>query len=247
MATRRMMQPSPRSQFHGNSAKVQRLPVTLSMSPPTFSMPKMPFLNRMRWTGSQSGKSSFQSRPPDHALYSSARCGCSGPLRCGPMAVASGWSLACVSWPTTLTFFSTNHSPADGTKPGARQHRRAGGLLEIVVGDRLPLLLGNRDHDSRAEEVRQRNLVDERRALHHVRRRIDMRGVVHARRDALRQDPGLGVVVDALDLDVFEVGPVGGLVTETVGQVVELEPHAVGEVLLERDAADFFRHRNSSL
>ena len=36
------------------------------------------------------GESSFQSRPPDHFLYSSARCGCSGPLRCGPIAVASG-------------------------------------------------------------------------------------------------------------------------------------------------------------
>src|SRR5262249_13843707 len=94
IATRRMMQPSPRSQFQGNSAKVQRRPVTLSMSPPTFSIPRMPFLNRMRCTGSHSGKSFFQSRPPDHFLYSSARCGCSGPLRCGPMAVASGWSLA---------------------------------------------------------------------------------------------------------------------------------------------------------
>src|SRR6202035_5127259 len=121
IATRRMMQPSPRSQFHGKNAKVQRRPVTLSMSPPTFSMPRMPFLNRMRCTGSHSGKSSFQSRPPDHFLYSSARYGCSGPLRCGTMAGASGWSLAWVSWPTTFTFFSTNHSPADDTKPGARQ------------------------------------------------------------------------------------------------------------------------------
>jgi hypothetical protein len=32
-----------------------------------------------------------------------------------------------------------------------------------------------------------------------------------------------------------------------MGQVVELESHAVGQVLLERDAADSFRHRNSSL
>src|ERR1700733_14729277 len=119
MATRRMMQPSPRSQFQGKNAKVQRRPVTLSMSPPTFSMPRMPFLNRMRWTGSHSGKSSFQSRPPDHFLYSSASCGCSGPLWGGPIAVASGWSLAWVSWPMTLTFFSTNHSPAEDTNPGA--------------------------------------------------------------------------------------------------------------------------------
>src|ERR1044071_2770865 len=121
IATRRMMQPSPRSQFHGKNAKVQRRPVTLSRSPPTFSMPRMPFLKRIRCTGSHSGKSSFQSRPPDHSRYSSARCGCSGPLRCGPIAVASGWSFAWVSWPTTLTFFLTNHSPADFTKPGARQ------------------------------------------------------------------------------------------------------------------------------
>src|ERR1700733_13787447 len=90
MATRRMIQPSPRSQFQGKNAKVQRLPVTMSRSPPTFSMPRMPFLNRTRCTGSHSGKSSFQSRPPDHCLYSAARCGCSGPLRCGPIAVASG-------------------------------------------------------------------------------------------------------------------------------------------------------------
>ena len=40
------MQPSPRSQFHGKNAKVQRRPVTLSMSPPTFSMPNMPSFNQ---------------------------------------------------------------------------------------------------------------------------------------------------------------------------------------------------------
>jgi hypothetical protein len=55
------------------------------------------------------------------------------------------------------------------------------------------------------------------------------------------------VIVDALDLDVFEIGPVRGLVTEAMGQIVELEPHAVLEVLLECHAADFLRHRNSSL
>jgi hypothetical protein len=121
----------------------------------------------------------------------------------------------------------------------ARAHHLARGLFQVVVGDRLPFLLWNRDHDPGAEEMRQRDLVDERCALHHVRRRIDMRGVVHAGGDALRQHAGLGVVVDALDLDVLEVGPVRGLVAEAMGQVVELEPHAVVEVLLERDAADF--------
>src|SRR5215468_3372530 len=75
-----------------------------------------------------------------------------------------------------------------------------------------------------------------------MRRRIDVRRVVHAGGDALRQHAGLGVVVNALDLDVLEVGPVRGLVTEAMGQVVELEPHAVVVVLLERDAADFLGH-----
>src|SRR5262249_55021496 len=71
--------------------------------------------------------------------------------------------------------------------------------------------------------------------------------VVHAGRDALRQHPRLGVVVDALDLDVFEVGPVRRLITETMRQIIELEPHAVVVVVLERHAADLFRHGNSSL
>ena len=46
MATRRIMQPSPRVQRQGKKEKVQRFPVTLSMSPPTFSIPKMPLLNK---------------------------------------------------------------------------------------------------------------------------------------------------------------------------------------------------------
>ena len=73
--------------------------------------------------------------------------------------------------------------------------------------------------------MRQRHLVDERRALHHMRRRVDMRGVVHRGRDALRQHARLGMVVDALDLDVFEIRPVRRLIAEAMGQVVELEPH----------------------
>jgi hypothetical protein len=32
-----------------------------------------------------------------------------------------------------------------------------------------------------------------------------------------------------------------------MGEIVELEPHAVLEVFFECHAADFFRHRNSSL
>src|SRR5215468_11014112 len=79
----------------------------------------------------------------------------------------------------------------------------------------------------------------------HVRRRIDMRRVVHARGDALRQHAGLGVVVDALDLDVFEVGPVGRLIAETMREVIKLEPHAIGEILLERHPTNLFCHRNA--
>ena len=90
--------------------------------------------------------------------------------------------------------------------------------------------------------MRQRHLVDERRALHDVGRRIDVGGVVHGGRDALRQHARLRHVVDALDLDVLEVGPVRGLIAEPMRQVVELKPHVVLEVLLERHATNFLRH-----
>src|SRR5439155_24324104 len=70
----------------------------------------------------------------------------------------------------------------------------------------------------------------------------DVGGVVHRGRDALRQHARLRHVVDALDLHVLEVGPVRGLIAEPMGQVVELEPHVVLEVLLERHATDFLGH-----
>src|SRR5262249_21132962 len=102
------------------------------------------------------------------------------------------------------------------------------------------------DHDAGAEEMRERNLVDERRALHHVRRRVDVRGIVHACGDALGEHAGFGVIMDALDANVLEIGPVRRLITKAVGQVVKLKPHAVVEVLLECDATDFLCHRNLS-
>ena len=48
--------------------------------------------------------------------------------------------------------------------------------------------------------------------------------------------------MDALDLDVFEIGPVRRLIAEAMGQIVELKPHRVVVVLLERHAANFLRH-----
>ena len=124
----------------------------------------------------------------------------------------------------------------------ARAHDLAAGFFQIVAGDRLPLLLGDRHHDAGAEEMRQRHLVDERRALHHMRRRVDMGGVVHRGGDALRQHARLRHVVDALDLDVLEIRPVRRLIAEAMGQIVELQPHAVFEVFLEHHAANSFGH-----
>src|SRR5882672_6645012 len=72
-----------------------------------------------------------------------------------------------------------------------------------------------------------------------MRGRVDMRRVVHAGRDALRQHPRLRHVMDTLDLDVFEVRPVRRLKAEAMRQVVELQPHFVVGVGLEVDAADF--------
>src|SRR4029077_5860452 len=93
-------------------------------------------------------------------------------------------------------------------------------------------------------EMRQRYLVDERGALHHMGRRVDMRGVVHRGGDALRQHAGFGHVVDALDLDVLEIRPVRRLITKTMRQVVELQPHRVVEVFLERDATYLLDHQS---
>src|SRR5262245_20222443 len=75
-----------------------------------------------------------------------------------------------------------------------------------------------------------------------MRRRIDVRGVVHAGRDALGEHTRLRHVVDAFDLDVFEIRPVGRLIAEAMGQVIELESHAVVVVLFEHHAANFFCH-----
>src|SRR4030088_1803268 len=63
IATSLTMQPSPRVQRHGNAANVTRLPVTLSMSPPTFSKPQMPADRIALWQGSHSRKS-FATLPP---------------------------------------------------------------------------------------------------------------------------------------------------------------------------------------
>src|SRR5262249_48794049 len=44
------------------------------------------------------------------------------------------------------------------------------------------------------------------------------------------------------DLHVLEIRPVRRLIAEPVGQIDELQSHAVVGVLLERHAANFFRH-----
>src|SRR5437016_1889746 len=54
-----------------------------------------------------------------------------------------------------------------------------------------------------------------------MRRRIGMRRAVHEGRDLLREDARLGVVMEALDLDVGEVGPQWRVVPPRVGEVVE--------------------------
>ena len=81
--------------------------------------------------------------------------------------------------------------------------RLARRLFQVVIGDRLPFLLGDRDHKAGAEKIRQRHFVDEGRPLHDVSGRIDVLGVVHAGRDPLREHARLRHVMDALDLDVL--------------------------------------------
>ena len=59
---------------------------------------------------------------------------------------------------------------------------------------------------------------------------------VHAGRNPLRQHARLRHVVDALDLDVFEIRPVGALESPTVGKVVEFKAHGVLAIGLELHA-----------
>src|SRR5574341_959962 len=95
---------------------------------------------------------------------------------------------------------------------GVDEHEIAGAALgarrlQVLRGDDLPPLLGDRDRHAGAEELLQRDLVGVGGALDHVRWRVQVRRAVHHRADPLRQHPGLGVVVDALDLDVLEIWP----------------------------------------
>src|SRR5262245_14954744 len=71
---------------------------------------------------------------------------------------------------------------------------------------------------------------------------VDVRGVMHRCRDALREHAGLRHIVDSLDHDVLEIGPVRRLVTEAVGQVVKLESHGIFEILFEYYAANSSGH-----
>ena len=53
IATIRTIDPSPFVHRQGKAAMVTRFPVTLSMSPPTFSKPTIPLPRRIWWQGSQ--------------------------------------------------------------------------------------------------------------------------------------------------------------------------------------------------
>src|SRR5271170_4905944 len=120
-----------------------------------------------------------------------------------------------------------------------RPDRLARRLFQIIVGDGLPFLFRQGDDDAGAEEMRERHFVDERRSLHDMRRRVDVRGVVHRGGDALREHAGLGHVMNAFDLDVFEIWPIWRLKTETMRQAVEPQTHRIVEIALKFDAANF--------
>ena len=245
MATRRITQASPSSHFHGKPWKVQRLPETASRSAPTFSTVGMPAASSVLCAGFHSGKSAIASRPVA-SLYSGSRYLICGPLRCGPIEVASGWSTVPLSTPTSLTFLSTSHSaarlaqarrvaevflavgvalvPAGVDEDDVVGLHGGRGALEVGRLDQLPLALRDRQHDAGAEEALQREVADRLLLGQEVDRRVHVGRGVEDGDDLVRHHAVLGVIGDALELDLLVAGEDRRIHPPGMAELVELKP-----------------------
>src|SRR5262249_50095046 len=100
----------------------------------------------------------------------------------------------------------------------------------------LPLLLRHRDHHAGPEKTVERQVADACRALHQVDRRVHVGRGVHHGGEALRHGAVLGVMRDALELDVLVAGHDRRVVTPRMAELVKL---------YSRDRIDEGRHELS--
>jgi len=125
-----MQGPSPRSQFHGKKQGLTRLPGQPIDRPPTFLDARSAVGEEAlaRRTGSHFGVifRPVANRPTISFLcYSSARCGCSGPLRVRARLRWRADGLGWVSVANTLTFFRDEHRRPTAQSPGTWQNTLA--------------------------------------------------------------------------------------------------------------------------
>ena len=98
------------------------------------------------------------------------------------------------------------------------------GALEIGRLDQLPFLFRNRQHDAGAEERLQRQIADRRRAGNEMDRRVDVRRGVKNRGDLVRHHALLGVVRDALELDLLVAREDRRIHAPAMAELVQFKP-----------------------
>ncbi len=254
MATSRTMQPSPFFQRQGKAAKVTRLPVTLSMSPPMFSKPQMPggqnrvvaglplrevlddraageFLVFLVDARQQPMRRARTMRADGGAERMIERLGIRAdhldfPLH-EPLAgfLVEAWRVAVIVLIIAVIFVPAGVDDGDVALANLRAR-----VFKVLSSDDFPFLLRDGNHHAGAEKIRQRHFIHERRTRHDVRGRIDMGARMHDRCDPLRQHAGFRHAVQTLDLHIFKVRPAGLPQAPGVREVVKLEPHLVLEV-----------------
>ena len=98
------------------------------------------------------------------------------------------------------------------------------GALQIGRLDELPFLFRDRHHDAGAKERLQRQIADRRCARNEMDRRVDVRRSVKNRGDLVRHHALLGMVRDALELDLLVAWKDRRIHSPAMAELVKLKP-----------------------
>ena len=112
---------------------------------------------------------------------------------------------------------------------GVDQHDVAGadfglGLLQVRRLDQLPFLLRDRHHHAGAEEALEREVADRLLARQQMDRRVHVRRGVEDGRDLVGHHAVLGVIGQALELDLLVAGEDRRIHAPRMAELVELKP-----------------------